>query len=373
MSNQLLRFSATSLATVLLLSPSSYADSSRYEQAKWTHFGVRPLAMGNAYVAVADDFNALFYNPAGLARLKEWHGEFLNPGLEISADTLDFMQDATKFVGGKDSNNKAVLELIDKNTGKNHHMAIEWTPHLVFPGIGFGIGTDIDMSMTFKKYPSALINSGPRIILPVAYARNFMENRLSIGAAVKARYRMGINHEFTIQDIDDLKNTKDSKRLDQFVEQGRGFGADVGMLFTPMKPMEPTIGVSITDVGGTNYTAMDLGGKKTAAPDRVLPSVNIGLSAKPMQTDRMYLMTSADMQSINQPFDFSKKFNLGAEVGLGEIFKVQGGFHQGYLSGGFELDVTLLALRFASYIEELGSTAGSIPDHRYLFEVKLLI
>ena len=38
---------------------------------RWTQYGLRPLAMGNAYVAVADDYNALFYNPAGLARIKE--------------------------------------------------------------------------------------------------------------------------------------------------------------------------------------------------------------------------------------------------------------------------------------------------------------
>ena len=31
--------------------------------------GIRPLGMGNAFVAVADDRNALHYNPAGLARI----------------------------------------------------------------------------------------------------------------------------------------------------------------------------------------------------------------------------------------------------------------------------------------------------------------
>ena len=32
--------------------------------------GVRPLGMGGAFTAVADDENALFYNPAGLARVR---------------------------------------------------------------------------------------------------------------------------------------------------------------------------------------------------------------------------------------------------------------------------------------------------------------
>ena len=59
--------------------------------ADWTHFGVRPLAMGNAYVAIADDYNALFYNPAGIARLKEWNGEFFNPAIAFSKNTVEIM------------------------------------------------------------------------------------------------------------------------------------------------------------------------------------------------------------------------------------------------------------------------------------------
>ena len=34
--------------------------------------GARPLGMGRAYVAVADDANAVFANPAGLGLQKSW-------------------------------------------------------------------------------------------------------------------------------------------------------------------------------------------------------------------------------------------------------------------------------------------------------------
>jgi hypothetical protein len=33
--------------------------------------GARPLSMGNAFVALADDINAMYYNPAGIVRLKQ--------------------------------------------------------------------------------------------------------------------------------------------------------------------------------------------------------------------------------------------------------------------------------------------------------------
>ncbi|MFH1347631.1 MAG: S-layer homology domain-containing protein [Candidatus Margulisiibacteriota bacterium] len=35
--------------------------------------GARPLGVGRAYVALADDVSTIFQNPAGLARIKEWH------------------------------------------------------------------------------------------------------------------------------------------------------------------------------------------------------------------------------------------------------------------------------------------------------------
>jgi hypothetical protein len=43
------------------------------------NFGARPLGMGGAFVAIADDANAAYFNPAGLAR---------NPGVDITGTTL---------------------------------------------------------------------------------------------------------------------------------------------------------------------------------------------------------------------------------------------------------------------------------------------
>ena len=49
--------------------------------------------MGNAYVSIADDFNALFYNPAGLARLNDWDFEIINPTIETGDDSYNIASD----------------------------------------------------------------------------------------------------------------------------------------------------------------------------------------------------------------------------------------------------------------------------------------
>lgn len=50
-------------------------------------YGVRPVGMGGAFTAVADDENALFYNPAGITQLKY---PYLHFGMDFDIVDLDF-------------------------------------------------------------------------------------------------------------------------------------------------------------------------------------------------------------------------------------------------------------------------------------------
>ena len=62
-------FGTLSVAIFILLIP-SLAFSSLIRNP---YEGVRPTGMGNAYIAISDDFNALWYNPAGLTKIKGFH------------------------------------------------------------------------------------------------------------------------------------------------------------------------------------------------------------------------------------------------------------------------------------------------------------
>lgn len=353
-------------------------------ELKWTHYGVRPLAMGNAYVAVADDFNALFYNPAGLARLKSWSGELLNPSLAISSNTVGAASSIGELMtssGGSSSTEDGVLRILQDNTGKPQYFNITETPHLIFPGFGIGIGLSGGASLVVHRDISADVDTGIRMIAPIAFAKNFFEDRLSVGASVKFVGRGGVNHTFGINDISAFTNKSGDNsgsgaKLSDFVEGGYGVGGDVGILFTPIKTMQPTLGLSVTDLGGTAFKKADVLGQALGTPATTLPSVNAGVSLRPWQLGSMYLLTSADAHAVNQPLHYSKKFNLGAEWGWGSVLKVQTGLHQGSLSGGIQLDVFLLTLRFVTYTEQLGTIAGqdaNLQDRRYALQLKLLI
>jgi hypothetical protein len=65
--------------------------------------------------------------------------------------------------------------------------------------------------------------------------------------------------------------------------------------------------------------------------------------------------------------------NLGAEFGYGNIIKVQTGLYQGYVTAGFQLDLSVINLRVITYAEELGSVAGYREDRRFAAQIKLII
>ncbi len=368
-----MRFHRAVFALMTILSLSQQDELLAKSRPKWTMYGLRPLGMGNAFVAVADDYNTLFYNPAGIARLKSWDGELINPFVDASSGFNGVYQDSTS---SSNSGVSGVLDLIEKNAGESFHVGLGLAPHLIFPKFGFALGLEpLDTSVVFHRDISVDVQSGSRFIVPFTFGKNFLDDRLSVGLTVKARAQAGVDREFSIDDIEALQNggtDSQDKKLNDYATTGYGLGADIGMLFTPTKTMEPTLGISVTDLGGTSFKEVAAGTDGVGVPSPILPSVNVGFSMKPVMINKLYILTAVDMHSINQPFSFSKKFNAGAELGYGSIIKIQAGLYQGYFTGGFQFDVGLVNLRLVTYSEELGDNAGFKEDRRYAIQLKLI-
>lgn len=70
----------TIILAILLVLSSSTAMGGEYP---YIYKGLRPMGMGGAFVAVSDDANALFYNPAGLTRVQNIRASLFPLGIEI--------------------------------------------------------------------------------------------------------------------------------------------------------------------------------------------------------------------------------------------------------------------------------------------------
>lgn len=358
------------ISTILLLCISLfYSNSSILEATErpWTHFGLRPLGMGNAFVAVADDYNSIFYNPAGLARLKTWDFEILNLQLVLSAEARDLLSEVGDIKSSTDS-----IDLIENNSGENQYFAMGITPHFVMRNFGFAIGIESSASAIFHRDISVDIKAGAEVVVPIGMAMNFLDERLSVGINIKNRIVAFVDQTFSMDALDALGGSGENS-LEDYIYSGKGIGADLGVLFTPTQTMEPTIGLSITDIAGTSFDSYSVAGGSLGTPPIVLPSVNLGLSIKPFSLGGSYVRAAVDMHSINLPYSFSKKLQGGVEYGLGDVLRVQAGLYKGYLTAGLQLDGGVVNFKFVTYAEELGSVAGHKSSRRYAIQLKLLI
>ncbi len=326
----------------------------------WTHFGIRPLAMGNAFVAVADDYNAIFYNPAGIGSKGGVHFQLLGFTAAMSADFIPLYRDIKDLEDNKESG--AVLDLVEKNLGTAFMLNVGFTPYLTIYNFGIALGVDAGAELTFKRDPGLKIDAGARGILPVGFAMSFFDDKLRVGGAVKYVYGGLAFCDWglvDIQDLSDLKSLKDNYYY------GGGFGVDLGVLVSqPESKFKPTLGISATSIGGV------------ATPkDQMLmyPSLNTGVSFRLINTRPITITAAADVHSLNKHMDFSKKFGTGLELDIYSFIKLQAGLYNGYYTAGINFDLILINLRAATYALEAGDFAGTIENRVYTIDFKLII
>jgi hypothetical protein len=366
----------TSLKTsrVILLFTCFTTATQGLSQGDWTQFGVRPLGMGNAFVAVADDFNALYYNPAGLARLKDWSLEVLNPTFTLSSNTYFLAKDSkTKKVGKALSD---TISLISDEAGQPNYVSVGLSPYFIAPGWGFGLTSSTYVSFIAHRNVDVETEAFSKLTVPVSVARNYFSDRLSVGATIKAVALAGLDQDISVDTISLISSKQDSgsdQKVSDFLVSGAGLGFDLGMLFTPKENMEPTLGISIMDVGGTKLRKI---AKEGTTARTIIPTVNTGVSFNPFKTERNYLLVALDAHMINQSSHFSHKLNFGLEYGFFKFFKLQTGLHQGYITGGVQFDAMIFKLRLATYAVDRSPLVGlekNLVDRRVVLQLKLII
>lgn len=165
--------------------------------------GPRPIGMGGAFSAIADDYSAIFWNPAGLVRIRhqEIAGNHSKPfGIDLTDSYLAF-----------------VLPL-----SPNHALATDW----------WHSGTD-DPELDVGENRIDLVYS------------TMLRPRLGLGVGAKLLTRNTANDVITVRD-------------------GTGFGLDVGLLAGPVDGLQ--VGVVAQDLFDTELKYNDGNGNATAYP-----------------------------------------------------------------------------------------------------------
>ena len=319
---------------------------------------VRALGMGNAFIGVAQGLDALFYNPAGLARNPGVSWTIVDPKVGASG-----YEAFTKVQGLQNAGDLSAT--LAELYGENVWLGVGAKTGMTFPLVAFAVYDSADASLSVHN--PAYTTLGVDVVNDFGYAAGFgamVIPGVEVGMGIKWIKRLGSRAPVGASLIGDL----DPDVIMQNIRnEGIGYGLDLGMNFTIPAPVQPTFSFAWRNVGTTKF--------RTA---------NTSMTAPPSEPSEMILGAALGIHlplvSVTPTFDYryldrsdvqlSKKINFGVEVSL-PLIDIRGGFHQGYYTAGVGLNLGMFRIDAATYGEELGEYAGQKEDRRYMVQATL--
>jgi len=359
--------------------------------------GIRPLGMGGAFLALSDDQNAMFYNPAGITqRLKpllcfaDTTLQTNQTGYELGSYIIDLYLNGTAGLDPAE----LLAYFTDQLEANNYYMRYNIyalsplnlsliAPPMGYLSVGLGayvsaINADFEMQLTGLLPDvglSASADSG--IIIPIAYD---LGEKFSIGVNIKGINRNNIDVDMSLQDLLDMD-------LPQAMV-GFGYGFDTGILMHLGEQL--SLGATVKDIGFTkiNYTkAIELdpaspgGYNITDLPatvvERIEPTLNVGFAylftneQLPMGDNILLVFQYDDLTGRMEEVGHGeivfrpKNIHLGIELSY-EIVSFRVGLNQGYGTLGLGVYLGPISVDYAFYGQELGLNAGDIAQWNHI-------
>ncbi len=357
------------LVYLLLLIPQVRADDTlglALRDAPRSMQGIRPLGMGDAFIAVdGTDENAIFYNPAAINDYeKKIHMQFLLPTVEFSYKAISFFKDdltglASDISDATTNANKITVlqNFTNKNAGRYEevgvHAPIAILMHKYITAALFYENRSV-LGLLNAASSTVDIDSVSQGGLQVGSSYSFWDNKLQVGAALKFMERYLISKELTQRDVVANNNFSDSFSLHR---TGFGVGGDIGVQAKiPLKHskvwdyLDPTFALTLQDIANTRFTG-DVG----ETPE----SLTAGFAVHPNYW-KLKSVFDFDVRDLDHRKDFITQIHAGYEVTWPEMTKIlrsvslRAGMSQGYACGGFGLDFKYFKLNAATYGREIG-------------------
>ncbi len=324
------------------------------------------MGMGNAFVAIADDEQSLFMNPAGLAGNQKYSFHLLDTDLSISSDVVMGGVNGIRTVAGL----KGTLDEIDKFVelvmGKNMVGRAQMTTVLLTPNLGIGIlvSSEVAVLAQNRALPEITLGyittNGLQAGYGGAVARPFRKKgELRLGVAGKLLYRRGSYNRLTMMELLSMNKGQLESITGSF---GMGIGLDLGAQYLHKVNKRLTLsgGVAMTDIGNTSF------GPKAMAIEQNLTS---GVAAK-YSYGHSSLTLSYDYRHMLAPVDWRKKNHLGAELAF-PFLRLWGGLDQVYFTYGGSVDLWLARISLVSWKEEFGAFVHQNPARHYTLHLSM--
>jgi len=370
------------------------------------HRTLRPLSMGNAFVAVVDDKDAMHYNPAGLnligrlgnkrlhPRMERYpldkfdmHMDFLGTAIPVSdaLDILKFYQDHEDSFGSMDAlqadtSLDSDLSAFDRRPVK---VAVLHGGELAVHNFGMAYWADAQMS-PYADAGVILPQVGIRhvqldVVGQIAGATSYFEDRLSVGLGYRMakRSEMG-TFQVALTDLSDetgRKNVQDAiqdsiyEKVSDFGDLGSlGHALDAGVLWQQTPDLR--FGAAVQNL------FMILNHRL------ITPEFTVGVAYSPMRLENNgrwkrkvnFALDLEDIFNADRNYKPLNKINVGAEweqtlipwVLKGRLsLGLKGGYPTAGLGGNL---FTIFHYEFATWAEEAGYYTGHLEERYYVMK-----
>lgn len=365
------------------------ADAASYWGRIHRHYqSARALGMGDAFVAVADDYSAIFYNPAGLARIKSSQ---VNLSMDISMTTAfsNFYSDLTG-IGSIDDpadQSAAYIDLFQKNFG-NIYGGRGGLFHGTWVTDNWGVAIlPMDVALEMTVHNNAFPSLSTRLIadstIAVGYGdtvrNDHLGGKLEWGVTGKFVNRNYLNADLNVADL--VVDSTLFRRTDMV--EGYALDADIGLLYSPFlseglvgdlfRLARPTFGVVLRNaLGGEFKNSLNiLNNGSTGQPEKMERVIDIGTR---WEYPEVFIFSGRgvmDFRNIgHSQYSLKKGLHLGFEFDWRMASWWNGqyrfGLSQGYLTTGLSALFGVFRLDLVTYGEETGTEAQPRESRSYM-------
>lgn len=315
--------------------------------------------MGDAYTAVGTDFEAVYYNPAGIARRTKPRLKFIDLEGNISKGFVSLFDGSlTKFLSIQ-----KILEDTQKNAGSPYGIGLAVLPQFLVRNFSLGVILRFQNDATYNS-STELTN-----LYSAADLGAYMHYGIALGGGV---FKLGVGGKILNRAELDRNYTNAEiaggglSFADQWKE-GLGLGYDVGALLTLPVASLPTFGLTVMDVGGTMFQdkrvifASDAAPE--GAPETLGQKINAGYSMILKQGRGIRTVLALDYKDVLG----AKTIHGGFEFNYANMLYLRGGVNQSrYWTAGLGVHLGGMGLEFGTYGENLASAgAARINDRKY--------
>lgn len=349
------------------------------------YLGIRAMGMGDAFTAVANDYTAIYYNPAALAFRED--GE-LNLSFGVGATTsfatfAKDVSDASATKGTDTDKQNAIFNVIQKQYGKTFGGRFT-APNGQWVGQGWGIGfipADVSMELT----PNQPVSVNATLYMDTTLSFAWADTVKDIETAKVAWGITGklVNRGSFSKAIDAIELAADSSFVQTSdLKEGYFIDADLGVLYKPhiadedslfsyLRLARPTFAAVVRNVVDAEAMgSLKLFNKDASAstkPEKLTRVIDLGTRWEYPSVWIFGGRGTLDIKDILHPaFNLRKGLHIGFEFDWSMYSWWKGsyrvGLNQGYFTGGLSALFTWFNLDLVTYGEDVGTYNSPVEN-----------